>query len=274
MLKRSFTGLSIVCLSLMAGATGARAAVVPGGEALKAAAPHTALAPSAVIDKVIEAYGGVKALHQIATYRMEGLVATMDGRRTPFVRVFQRPQNLMTSIDYQPTPEKRYLRGEEGWRTGNDGRPEKVEGFLLDSMILQAARANLPWLLDAMRDKLRLAGGKAPGTDDGGIVLEVDLKPGLVMRVKVDPQSWLIAESEGILESTPMGPTGFLTKYSQFKQAGGFTVPIHEVNFASGQQTGVTIIEKFTVNVPVEDSDFSPEAAGKEGGVPVPAVNP
>lgn len=105
--------------------------------------------PSAapLIDAVLDAYGGRPALAKVKSYRMEGVLQATDPRgEARFTRLLERPSRLAVTLSYATGPERRLFDGAQGWRTIASGAVEPVGGFLLDSMVLQAARSGVPWL--------------------------------------------------------------------------------------------------------------------------------
>ena len=210
----------------------------------------------ALIDRVLEAHGGKAALAKVRSYRMEGRIVSVMQGTGPFVRTFARPDRLRVFLDYPGRPETRILDGSKGWRSGGQDRldPVPVEGFLLASMVVQAGRANLPWLLDERRAEARLLppaeGGKLQG-------IEVPLGPGLKVTAFVDLATGLLRRSTGDLD-VPGMQTGFVTEYWDHRTVDGVLFPFHEGNFASGRNTGATMVTKITINPPLTDADFKP----------------
>lgn len=231
---------------------------------LAAALAHLSLVPTparageadALIDRVLEAQGGKAALARVRSYRMEGRIVSVMQGSGALVRTFERPERLRVFLDYPGHPETRILDGARGWRSGGQERlaPAPVEGFLLASMVLQAGRANLPWLLDERRAEARLT----PPAQDGGLQgIEVPLGQGLKVTAYVDLSTGLIKRSTGDLDVGGM-KTGFVTDYWDYRSVEGVLFPFHEGNFASGRNTGATTITKITLNPPLTDADFRP----------------
>ena len=141
-----------------------------------------------------------------------------------------------------------------GWRADAKGAMSPADGFLLTSMVLQAARADIPWLLDDRRATLRLLapmdGGKIQG-------LEIPIAKGLTLTVYAETATGRIVRSSGVLD-TPGMKTNFATDYADFRTIDGVLFPFREGNFASNQSTGDTVITRIVVNPPLEDADFRP----------------
>jgi len=210
-----------------------------------------------LVDRILSAYGG-KKVDSVHAYRMEGTVeAKMRNTRASMVRLFSRPDRLYVDLAYQVNPERRYLDAGKGWRTipGNKGIRE-VHGPLLKSMVLQAARSNIPWILAQHREKVTQLPALRVGKNMT-FGLRIPLEPGLEIRLYGDPKTALIVYSQAILKSGKIN-TRFETAYSDFREVGGVLFPHHEENWASGAHTGATEIQKITVNPPLEKNSFRP----------------
>jgi len=184
-----------------------------------------------LVDSILAAYGGKAALAKVNAYRMEGTVASVMRGSGALVRTFARPDRLRITLDYPNHPETRILDGGKGWRSDGKGNMAAAAGFLLTSMVLQAARADLPWLLDEKRASIKLLASMDGGKLQG---LEIPIGEGLTLTVYADSATGRIVRSSGVLFS------------------------FREANFASNQSTGDTIISRIVVNPPLTDADFRP----------------
>lgn len=210
----------------------------------------------ALIDRVLHAYGGRAALDRIKAYRMEGRIeATLQGRAGPTLRLFGRPDRLRVELRYPESPELRILNGTHGWRgTGNS--ISGANGPMLDAMLLQAARAGIPWiLLERPGDVRRIAPIDHRGRRLLG--LEITLGEGLTLRMFIDPDNDHVLLSQGFLERGPMH-TAFETAYGDFRTVDGVLVAFREENFASGQHTGDTTFTRIEWNPKLHVEDFAP----------------
>ncbi len=211
-----------------------------------------------LIDRVLDAYGGEK-LDTVKAYRMEGMVtAKMRQMKGEIVRLFARPDRLYVDLAYKANPERRYLDRGRGWRTDpGGGGIREVDGPLLRSMALQAARTNIPWILSEHREKVTQIPPLKVG-ESMTIGMQVILEPGLIIRLYADPKTALIVYSQAILNTEKL-KTHFETAYSDFKEVDGVLFAHHEENWASGFHTGTTEIQKITINPEIEPGMFRPE---------------
>ena len=211
-----------------------------------------------LVDRVLVAYGGEKP-GAVKAYRMEGTVtAKMRKAKGEMVRLFARPDRLYVDLAYEAKPERRYLDRQRGWRTDpGGGGINEVSGPLLKAMALQAARANIPWILLEQREKVTQAPPLKVG-EKMTIGMQIILEPGLIIRMYADPKTARIVYSQAIL-NTERIKTHFETAYSDFREVDGILFAHHEENWASGFHTGTTEIQKITVNPPVKLDNFRPE---------------
>jgi hypothetical protein len=208
-----------------------------------------------MIDRVIAAHGGAEALSAVTGYRMVGELRAV-GRSAPIEtrREFARPNRLRVEIAYPDAPELRLLDGANGWRK-RSGSVQPVSGMLLAAMILQAARADLPWILDARRDSVRVV-GPVPRDGRSLVGLEFALGPTMLFRAYVDPETDRVVESLGILLAEGR-QVHFVTTYADFRAVEGVVFPFAEENFASGVHTGSTRLLTVEVNPAFSGDNFS-----------------
>lgn len=199
--------------------------------------------PSALIDRVLEAYGGASAVRSVDAHRQEGmLVAVRGAAHGRLVRIATAEDRLSILVEYPDRAELRILEGADAWRGPGPGALERVGGPLRGAMVLQAARSWLPRLLDEHRADATIA-----GAEEGRTVLDVRVASDLVLRVFVADDTNLVVRSESILESAP-GPVGFATDYADFREVDGVLFPFREETYASGYHTGSALLERVELN--------------------------
>ncbi len=217
-------------------------------------------AASAVIAEVLSVHGGRAVLAKVHAYRAEGtLESKMRGVTVRTVRVFQRPDRLKVLIDYPGHPEARLVDGARGWRNEGPGPLAPSEGPMLDAMILQAARADVPWILAERESLARVI---EPLEKDGVALdgLEIPLERGLTLRVYTHPVTHRVVMSQGLLEHAGMN-THFETVYSNYRMVDGVLFGMREENWASGAHTGTTTIERIVLDPPLKSDEFTPPPA-------------
>lgn len=216
------------------------------GAAGRAAASRPAAGPadraplSALIRRCVEAYGGPRALARAASLRQEGRVTSLlhPGAEGRILRFYERPGRLRVEIAFPgDPPEIRVLDGSRGWRNG-----EAVESARLASMLLQAARLDLPSLLVDWEARLQDRGSAEV---DGRTLRVVALQPapGILVEAAIDERTALIVRSRGTSRDAKM-PLEFITSYGDFRKVDGLVVAFREENWANGRNTGETVLEK------------------------------
>lgn len=213
---------------------------------LAAAPPDQAVGK--LVDKVVEAYGGLAALEKFPVLVQEGEVVAHEAQDVGrILRIYERPRRLRVTIAYPGSPaEQRILDGARGWRDGREvsGAPPHA------AMLLQAARLELP---------LSLAEGRARLVDEGVVerdgvklrALTLPLGDGLAITAEIDPASGLVVRSVARMPGG-VGSLEFVTAYSGFRKVSGVLVPFREENFVQGRHSGTTEIRttEFLVEAP------------------------
>ena len=199
----------------------------------------------ALLTRVAHAYGGESRLLAVHSVRETGTIKSQRGDGT-LLRAFEPPLRLSIVIRRPASsPEVRVLDGSRGARDG-----EAVFGPMLDAMVLQAVRIDLPAALLRHRDQLR---------DLGEIVREgkklrsigLPLEGGKAIAVGVEIDSGRIVYSEGAV-----GAIRFATLYSDFRKVDGLLFAFQEENFASGQKTADTRLAEIAVNPALPPGTF------------------
>jgi hypothetical protein len=225
--------------------------MVPILALLLAASPAHPEKLDALLARVAQAYGGKRALARLGTYRETGTLESQRGVAKT-MRLFSRPGRLRVEIVYPDgSGEARVFDGQTGWRNG-----EPVAGPPRDAMVLQAARFDLPGLLLRNRRRLiDLGDVRREGSTLRGI--GVPLTETLNLAVTVDPVTARIVRSEGALLGTG-GQIRFATDYSDFRAVSGVLFAFREANYASGQKTGETRLEKIELLASAPAGAFRP----------------
>jgi hypothetical protein len=206
----------------------------------------------ALVKKCLDAYGGPTALQTAARVRHDGTVTSRlhPGEEAPLVRVYDRVRGLRVEVAWKGGPEARLVTGGRGWREG-----QEVDGPPLVAMLLQAARLDLPALLQAVRGRLVDRGTvKHEGTSLRA--LAIDLGDGLSVEADLDPATGRILRSRTASAGTP--PVEFVTTYSDFRVVDGVLVAFREGNWANGSTTGETVLSHVAFLDAVPDLAFRP----------------
>ncbi len=240
--------LATLSLLLALAAPASASASAPGR------AGSAAATPAVLVARCVDAYGGKKAVVRLARSRSEGTVTSLlhPGQPGRIARLYERSGKLRVEIAFPGAPvEIRVLDGGRGWRFG-----EEVGGPFLASMILQAARLDLPALLAAWEQKLE---DRGTWELEGKVlrVLALEVAPGVTVEAGIDPATGRILRSRGAAQAGPM-PLEFVTTYSDFRKVDGVLVAFHEGNWANGSTTGETVLERFELLPSIPPEAFRP----------------
>lgn len=196
---------------------------------------------SSLLERTLEAYGGIEALSKVGAVRQRGEVHAKRrhvGEKGTLLRLFQGAERLRVEIAYSGgTREVRVLDGPHGWRGG-----VPVSGALRDSMAVQAGRLALPLLLHERADALIDRGSV---TRDGSARRQLELPLGetLSLEVEIDPESGRILRSVGRLVMGKAGAMEFATEYEDFREVDGVLFAFREHNLVGETQTAETILD-------------------------------
>jgi len=205
------------------------------------------LPASSIIDGIFDAYGGLDRIRAVEAYRLEAaLQAHIRGQAARAVRISEGRERLQIMISYPDGAEIRVIDGERGYSGASVESLVPAEGPALAAMTLQAARANVPWILDSMRPQVALIRTEGPYE-----VLELRLSETEVLRLLVDTRTHLIMTTESMVRAGPMN-FHFRTEYSDFREVDGVIFAFHEENFATGTHTSSTTVESVEINPPAE----------------------
>jgi hypothetical protein len=204
-----------------------------------------------LLARVVAAYGGEEALRAHPVRVEEGTTTSLlhPGESGRIRRVVGREGSLRVEVSFGGrTGEVRVIHQGRATRDGVDvtGTPPHA------AMLLQAARLQLPLLLVSARRKLADQGLRS-GPSGLLRVLDVPLPGGLVLHVAIDPETGRILRSGGDLDAAGLQ---FATDYGDFRKVSGILVPFHEDNFAQGQRTGETRLEKVQVRAQAPAQSF------------------
>lgn len=196
----------------------------------------------ALIQKTLDAYGGLEALSKVTVVRQQGIVHSKfrqpDGT-WKLERIFEPPRRLRVEITYPGgDQEVRLLIGSLGFRNGTP-----VHGPPRDAMLIQGGRLALPLLLHRHAGGL-LDRGEVRRGDRSLRRLEIALGGAVVLTVEIDVASGRILHSTGTFLIGGQSAPEFSTAYSDFREVGGVLFPFREANYVSGRHVADTLIER------------------------------
>jgi hypothetical protein len=217
--------------------------------------PHTIFAESldkqAVLERIIDAYGGEKNLRKLDTVVQEwGFVALMGNRHGTDIRSIRIPGQLRVELRYPNKTETRILNGEKSHVIFNDAAATPAAPPQRDAMRLQLMRLYSPLVLRDKSDSVSLV--------MEGEFLALSLKEnGVRADYLVNKESWRIEKVVGSLTING-AEMQFLTEYSDFKFVDGALVHQKENKFAGGMNTAKLQLRRITFDVRFDEGSFTP----------------
>jgi hypothetical protein len=203
------------------------------------ATPVQASEIESIVNKTLDAYGGIEALSEVAAVKQTGQVYAKirhAGQAGELLRIFEGSERLRVEIAYPDgDKEVRIVNGTLGWRNG-----QPAQGPSLIAMQTQCYRLALPLLLKQHSSELIdlglvQEGGKALHA------LDLPLPEGVLLSVKIDPETGRILRSRAGFTMGSM-ILEFGTEYEDFRKVGKLLFAFREKNYASGQYTADTVL--------------------------------
>ena len=267
----------------------AAALAAAGCVALSAAraAQHDAAGPSPaaltaeqIVDRSVEARGGLQAWRKIATIIWAG---HLESERSPVPSLpFQLEEKRPGKSRFEITePSQRSLRvfnGVGGWKMklGEDGRPE-VKPLTVQEVKFARAAPGLEGPLIDFRAKGSTVGLEGSEELDGrkSYRIGVTLATGDHQSVWIDAESFL----ESRFDRTTYGPTGpkgvVTVRYRDYKEIEGLALPsVIEISGAAAGKPDRMVIERVALNPPIDDREFEGLGDPRGRGPAAPKASP
>ena len=205
-----------------------------------------------IIEKVVKAYGGSKALKNVRSIYAKGRIAAFAfGEEGTYVRYFERGRRLRVDIDYPNSSEHRILNGTKGYEGGSE-----VTGDRYLAMVYQYKQLHLPYGLLHSDYRVTYEGKEQVDGKETEVLGLID-KEGPPMKIYIDTKTFYIVKVSGDF-SMGGGSMELSAVFSEFRKVGGTYLPYRITNFAGGQRIAETHIREYKVNTPMAESLFGP----------------
>lgn len=216
----------------------------------------------ALVERVVQAYGGAQAIDKVLALNAKGHIKSLMRRDVgSYQRWFARPRQLRVETVYAHSSETRILNGQTAWRSGPGGRLGEVSGMARLATIYQFKQLDLLHGLASRSVNLRHLGRETLGErqteamqvwDDEGPVMRVDVDTGTHFIVRVSAEF----RDEG-------GSAILAIEFSEFRQVDGLPLPFKLDNFVAGMRISETVITHYAVNPPLAPTLFQPRVEGQ-----------
>ncbi len=227
------------------------------GRSLAADAASKQQTVGALIEKIIDAYGGKAVLKKVHSLSERAVLEspaierpvsyTVDLREDRKLRVEKRAAAYL---------ELRVLNGAQGYYQSTNSAPTSVSGAQLLAMVYQFKEIMMPFLL--MNSSFAVSdGGKAEVKGEPARLLLLSDAEGPPIRLWVDVQSGRILKCAGVF-SMGDAQTELASEFHDLRSVHGRLLPFRIVNYAGGQRIGEVRVKEYRVNPELPDSLFAP----------------
>ena len=217
-----------------------------------------------VVEKHLTAMGGRQALGKLTSRKATGTitVATPNGNISGPVELYSKAPNktrLYVVLDLTPMGMNDTLTldqkfdGTTGWALNTLQGDRQITGNQLDNM-KNATFPNplLNYKATGMTVELlpnETVAGKSL------IVLKITPKAGSVLKLFLDPDTYLAMRSSSVVNSPELGDVEQVSDASDYRTVDGLKIPFKSVQTV-GPQVATIVLEKVEHNVPIDDAMF------------------
>jgi photosynthetic reaction center cytochrome c subunit len=223
-------------------------------------APPASPAADQIIDKYVQAVGGVEAL-QKNTSRIQTGTVSFGGRQFP-VEVLAKAPNKRISMVHTPNGDNiTAFDGHAGWLGNPGGRPPRDMTAQENDAVSFDATFYLPAEIKKMFTQFRVRPAEKIGGHE--VVQVIGINPGKPpLRFFFDKESGLLVRTVRYAD-TPLGRNPTQVDYADYRTDGGVKFPFQwTVARPSGRFT--IQVDKMQQNVPIDDAKFAKPAAAAQ----------
>ncbi len=228
--------------------------IAGSGCAPDASDPGTALSgeAGAVVQQVLDAYGGRGRIELLETLRSEGSIEVPSRDQSgTLVRHVGIPGRLRIEIRYPDYGEVRIARGNLGWVGSDDRNLRPTDGTFLGSMRLEAARLGLLSLL-ARGDNVTLS---APD-DEGRSRVRIEVDPTLTLDLHIHPKSHLVERV--VQQFAGLDTLRLVVDLAEHRWVDGIRVPFREDLTVNGEHVSTYRMKSVVVDPRLPRDLFGP----------------
>jgi hypothetical protein len=221
-----------------------------------------ALTAAQVVDKNVQARGGLQAWRMVKTLSMSGKLDAggKQNVRLPFVLEMERSRKTRLELQFNGQTAVQVYDGTYGWKLRPFLNRRDVEPYTLEELKAASMQAELdgPLIDYAAKGTNVQLEGIQPVEGHDAFDLKLTLKNGQVQHIWVDAQTFLDVKVEG----TPRRLDGkfhpVATYLRDYRSVNGLMIPyVNETAVEGVKQTEKILVEKVIVNPKLEDSNFS-----------------
>ncbi len=224
-----------------------------------AAAPLLSQSPEEIVQKMVKAMGGKKALEGIQDTTMTGTIELPQMGLSGTITVYKKePDKRRADIEVMGMLITQAYDGKTAWWINpQTGATEEMP----ETEAANAKREAMPSvaILDPAKYGLSFTyKGKEKVDEKDHFVLEETFPDGFRVTLYLDTQTYLVTKSTGTV-NTQMGEVAFEQLASDHKKVGGLTVPHTMRTFYNGAEYMTITLSEVKFNTGLEDSLFAME---------------
>jgi hypothetical protein len=219
-----------------------------------------------LVNKNIEAKGGLDKIKAVKTLRISGRAEQSDGPPVAVVVEHERPDEIRQDINLAGMTMVQAYDGKEGWMIEPFGGRKDPQLMGEDDVRDLQLDADIDGPLVDYRAKGNTVEYLGHGTVDGDdtLRLKVTLKNGDILYYDLDPDTYLEIrrESQEFIRGSVKEQ---VTEYGSYKAVDGVMYPFSLAIWPKNDPTQVltVTIEKVEVNTPLQESQFAVPASLK-----------
>ena len=215
--------------------------------------------PSAdqLMDKYLQAIGGVDALAKISSRVEKGNLVGADGRKTP-VDIYLKGTDKRVMITHTANGDRSTgYNGSSGWTVGGNGAPRDMAALDLEGAQLED---DLYLATHVKQIYSQWRAGRPDKIGDKDVyVLNGTAQGHVPVRLYIDQQSGMLLRMMHFTE-TPVGRLPAQVDFSDYRDQDGVKVPYKMVMARPGTKTTLEL-DQVQQNAAVDDSKFTKPAA-------------
>jgi len=216
-----------------------------------------AQSPTAIMEKVFDAYGGKETIEGIHTLHVKGEIeAFMLHDHGTYELYFKRGRKLWVETKYGRSSELRILNGARGYRSTDTLPFEEVSGPRYLAMVYHYKHLDI--LYDLIHGAYQVHPAGQSSIDGNSVkVFNLEDADGTRMDIYVDEHRYLIVKVTGYF-SAGHKSIDLSAEFADFREVGTSMFPFRITNYAGGMKIAEIVFDKYFINQDIADSIFKP----------------
>ncbi len=207
-----------------------------------------------IVDKYVAARGGISRLNSIRTARLTGVAVMPDGKQWQLTEEFKRPGKVRTERVSAGVEVGQSFDGNRGWQyVPPCHMPQPLSGAVLENLKERVDFIGPLADYKVKGHRVELLGKEEDPSGGSFYKLKLTMANGTVREELVDTESFLVTGMRRISDN------GVVTdvKYSDWREVTGVKFA-YRIESRTRGATSTLEVAKYEVNVPIDDSRFTP----------------